>query len=460
MSSADRVMAESLNRYLDGIEGANVSTLGQGPREVDPDLARAALTLRVQDGSPGADPDFAGRLLDEILANARHVRSHPRLSAQEPAPAPSAQNPRDVECGRRGPLRWPVFRLTVAQFSTAALLLLTIASSLYFFGPIRHRGAEETPAIVMTSFPVPVSSEAAAVLWESRGDPERPLDHPSALAIDPEGRVWVADTNHHGYQTFSTDGTHLESWGSSGSEPGQFNFQPTDYKDPLTAGGIAFAPDGSFYVADSGNARVQKFGPDRALLFAWGNTGEGDGQFMFPTGVTTDHDGRVFVADAVRNDIQVFTADGVFLHTIGSFGAGEGQLFLYSGGYVAADGSGNLWVTDTANHRLQKFSAEGKFLATLGKAGTSQGQFSAPGQVAIDADGRLFVADRTNRRVQVFNRNGTYLTSIGDEELGSGYYPAGVALDGAGNLYVSDFFEDRLLKLQLPSSLSPVRSEP
>jgi DNA-binding beta-propeller fold protein YncE len=298
---------------------------------------------------------------------------------------------------------------------------------------------------------------AAALLWQASGSAAQPLDHPSALTFDPQGRLWVTDSYHNQFQILSADGEYLETWGAFGSGPGEFNFQKSASgvawaMNPQSFGGIAFAPDGSFYVADSGNHRVQKFSPDRAFLFSWGSEGKGDGQFEWPSAVALDSQGRVYVADNLRSDVQVFSPGGAYLRTIGHFGTGEGQLYLFGGGYVTVDQKDAVWVTDASNDRLQRFSPEGDLLATVGRAGAMPGQFSWPGQVAMDGAGRLFVADSTNRRVQVFTPDGSIVTTFGDEALGPDYSPAGVALDGAGNVYVSDYYEDRVLKF---SPISP-----
>jgi DNA-binding beta-propeller fold protein YncE len=466
MTNAERGMADGLNRYLDGLAGGDASRIEPRIVDLDPSLARTAEYLNIRDNTPGADPVFADKLLNDIVVNAGYLRARPSLPSGESVqtlPSPSRPSARPGAPARQ---RWPFAHLALTYLATAALLLVTIASTFLFFGPVRRQWSSEQPGIALTGIPdSSVRIDAARLLWDSQGDPDRPLDHPAALAIDPDGRIWVADTLNHGYQIVSSDGAYLESWGAPGAGPGEFNFQPEagSSVQPMgscVAGGIAFAPDGSFYIADSGNARVQMFGPDRAPLLDWGSKGTGEGQFIWPSGVAIDRAGHVYIADAGRNDVQVFSADGEYLWTIGTFGTRDGELYLWCGAYLAINGDGNLWVSDTSNHRLQEFSTEGEFLATIGSAGIAQGQFSGPGQVAIDADGRLFVADRTSSRVQIFDGDGTYLASIGDEEGNPVIFPAGAALDGAGGLYVSDFFEDRVLKYQLPPSLTSERPGP
>jgi streptogramin lyase len=139
-------------------------------------------------------------------------------------------------------------------------------------------------------------------LWETRGDPADPLGNPAHLAIAPDGSL-------------------LEAWGTSGSGEGELDFTTVGWGGYDEAA-IAFAPDGTFYVTDAGNHRIQKFGPDRGFLTAWGSKGRESGQFDTPIDLVVGGQGRVYVLDSFRNiapadpqtgAVQVFDRDGRFL---------------------------------------------------------------------------------------------------------------------------------------------------
>ena len=143
----------------------------------------------------------------------------------------------------------------------------------------------------------------------------------------------------------------IRSWGQGGSLIGQF-------RDPE---GIAAAPDGTLYVADTGNHRVQKFQADGTFIAKWGRNG-GDG----------------------------------------TAGAGDGEFNRPKG--VAVDAAGNVFVTDSDNHRVQKFAPDGTFLTKWGSEGTGDSQFRNPRGIAVDAAGNVYVADQLNNRIQKFER--------------------------------------------------------
>ena len=160
-------------------------------------------------------------------------------------------------------------------------------------------------------------------------------------AIDPlTSDIWVAAPYEDQYWMIAPDGTFLEAWGTSGSEPGQFKL--TDNR-PSSAGfgSLTFAPDGSFYVADTGNYRIQHFDHDRNLLTSWGSFGTDDGQFAIPLSIATDGT-MVYVSDTGRQDIQVFDAAGTYQRTIADVGPGWG------GGWIALAPGGRLAVTDVS----------------------------------------------------------------------------------------------------------------
>ena len=133
-------------------------------------------------------------------------------------------------------------------------------------------------------------------LWETRGDPASPLGNPAHLAIAPDGSVWVADGDNNRFQIFAPDGSLLEVWGTAGSGEGEFDFTTIGWGGHDEAA-IAFALDGTFYVTDTGNHRIQKFGPDRGFLTAWGSEGRQAGQFMVPHNVAVDSQGSLYISE-------------------------------------------------------------------------------------------------------------------------------------------------------------------
>jgi sugar lactone lactonase YvrE len=145
-------------------------------------------------------------------------------------------------------------------------------------------------------------------LWEST---RSSMD----LAVDPDGRLW-ASTPDSTFDIYDRDGNLLETWGTFGREEGQF-----DFVTPCgPRGGVAFRPDGGFYVADSDNARIQEFDADRNFVRAWGSYGEAEDQFIGPHGIALDEAGNIYVNETCgqRAWIHVFDPEGQQIRVIGT----------------------------------------------------------------------------------------------------------------------------------------------
>ncbi|RME87414.1 MAG: TIGR03663 family protein [Anaerolineae bacterium] len=186
--------------------------------------------------------------------------------------------------------------------------------------------------------------------------------------------------------------------GAPGQGEGQFN----------APRGIAFAPDGSFYVADSRNHRIQHFSAEGEFLGAWGAFADSNvapappGTFNEPWGVAVGPDGSVYVADTWNHRIQKFTANGEFLATWGHYGLAEDPEAFWGPRGIAVDKEGRVYVSDTGNKRIVIFDADGNYITEFGSAGLDPGQFDEPVGIAIGPDGTLYVADTWNQRIQSF----------------------------------------------------------
>ncbi len=207
---------------------------------------------------------------------------------------------------------------------------------------------------------------------------------------------------------------------------------------------VAIGPDGSIYVADSGNHRIVKLAPDGTPITAWGSQGTGPGQFNEPWGIAVDQEGNVYVADTWNHRIQKFDAEGNFLLEWGFAAMTGGQLTepgaFFGPRAIAIDAEGNLYVTDTGNKRVQKFSPDGQFLAQYGGGGAGPGQFDEPVGIAIGPEGNIYVADTWNRRVQVFTPDFVFLREWPVEgwESDSVVNKPYIAVDAQGNVYITD----------------------
>jgi YYY domain-containing protein len=168
--------------------------------------------------------------------------------------------------------------------------------------------------------------------------------------------------------------------------------------------GVAADSTGAIYVADFGNARIQKFKPDLSFDRAWGDKGELPSQFKDPCGVAVGPKDTVYVADTWNQRVQVFAADGTYQREWG--GA------FYGPRGIAVDASGAVFVADTGNHRVVRFNARGEQEVVWGGNGKEPGKFLEPIGITVDRSGKIYVCDNGNTRLQIFNRDGALLNSF------------------------------------------------
>jgi len=149
-----------------------------------------------------------------------------------------------------------------------------------------------------------------------------------------------------------------------------------------------------------------------------------------------------------------------FLLTWGSFGTGNGNFSNPRG--VAVDSAGHVWVVDSNSDRVEKFTGTGGYLSQIGcpagacSSGSGPGQFNVPWVVAVDSAGNVYVTDYYNNRVEEFTTAGAYITAWGCATAGTGCtagfgpgefnVPFGIAVDSARNVYVTDLGNNRVEK--------------
>ncbi len=291
----------------------------------------------------------------------------------------------------------------------------------------------------------------ASNFWGSEGSAPGEFQRPRNVAVGPDNSVYVADTFNHRIQKYNLAGTLLVTWGQFGSLD-QNSGAPGNLNEPW---GIAVGADGSVYVADTWNHRIQKFDGDGTFITEWGHFGtDGALDAMWgPRDVAVGPDNLVYVADTGNKRIVVFDADGVPLRQVGSTGILDGELDEPVG--IAVDQAGQLYVADTWNRRVQVFDENGIFLRKWDIPGWYGQSLENKPYIDVDNLGRVYVSDPESYRILIFDTLGTPLSSFGDFGFGSNGFalPAGIAWNGSNGILVADTDNNRIMQFQLDLSL-------
>ncbi len=266
--------------------------------------------------------------------------------------------------------------------------------------------------------------------------------NPSGLTTDIDGNIYVADTGNNKIKKFSSAGTPLLTFGSSGSGNGQL-FGPYS---------VAVDSSGNIFVADRSNNRIQKFDSSGGFVAKWGSSGSGTGQFASPEYVAVDAAGNVYVSDTSNHRIQKFDNNGNFISTFGSFGNGNTQFFTPVS--IATDSNGNIFVADRSHNLIHKYSSSRVYIKSWALTVHPPGGFNSPQYVAVDSAGNVYVSDIGSDIIHKFNNDGNLISTFGSLGNGNGQFndPGGITFDSAGNIYVADTGNQRIQKFDSAGS--------
>ena len=242
---------------------------------------------------------------------------------------------------------------------------------------------------------------------------------------------------------------------------------------------VAVDGAGNVYVADTANNTIRKITPNgivRTLAGISGSHGSADGigsnaRFWAPFGIAADSAGNVYVADTANNTIRKITSDGVVStlaglagHPGNKDGIGTNARFRNPWG-VAVDGMGNVFVADMSNDTIRKITPTGVVSTLAGQAGISgsvngvgnSAQFNNPFAVAVDSAGNVYVSDSANDTIRKITPSGVVSTLAGlpgyaGDTDGNGndarfWNPQGLAVDDKGNIYVADTGNNTVRKI-------------
>lgn len=273
------------------------------------------------------------------------------------------------------------------------------------------------------------------------------------IAISPNGDIYVADARNHRIQRFSADGQFVSAWGTyasvdSGDAPGG------TFNEPW---GVAVGPDGSVYVTDTWNYRIQKFTADGEFITMWGTAGTSDTPTSFwgPRGIVVNQLGQVFVTDTGNNRVVIFDKNGSFLSQFGVNGINSGEFDEPVG--LAVDDQNNIYVVDTWNQRIQVFAdttgtMNYQVVREWEVAGWKGQSVNNKPFIAVNDSGHIFVTDPDEYRILEFDNVGNFIRGWGDYSSGIDGFgmPIGIAVDKDGKVWVSDSENGFILRFSLP----------
>ena len=299
------------------------------------------------------------------------------------------------------------------------------------------------------------------------------LYSPAGVAVDSAGNLYIADSSNNRIREVSNG--VITTVAGSGTQGFSGDNGPATSARLSGPRAIAVDPAGNLYIADYGNSRIRKVSNGVITEVAGngfptlsGDGGLATGAAVTPVGVAVDSAGNVYIADLsgrVRKvSRQVITTVAGGGAPVGDNGPATGaQLGRPEG--VALDSAGNLYIADTENHRVCKVS--GGVITTVAGNGTegsagdngpaTGAQLSMPWGVAVESAGNLYIADFANNRIRKVthgvittvagNGTGGFSGDNGPATSAELFAPNGVAVDSAGNLYISDSGFSRIRKV-------------
>ena len=216
---------------------------------------------------------------------------------------------------------------------------------------------------------------------------------PTAVAVDVQGNIYVADTFNSRIEKLSPSGAFVWQTPLGG--------QPR---------GVAVDAQGNVYATSYYNQQVRKFDSAGKLITLWGGRGRTNGLFLGPAAIAVDKSGRVYVADTGNSRVSIFSLlpDGSYGYSgqFGGAGGAAGQFSALGGIAVAQDDT--VYAVDTGGHRVQKFNPFGAPF----KSWIAAAQLQSVAGLALDGSGHVIVVDSQSNRVGVYSAAGSLIRQL------------------------------------------------
>jgi sugar lactone lactonase YvrE len=381
-----------------------------------------------------------------------------------------------------------------AELNTPLAIGLDSTANLYIVDSFNFRIRKATPATILAATSTTATTITSGTITTIAGNgtagfggdggpaTSAQLYLPAGLTVDSAGNLFIADYVNRRVRKVTSSGvistvagTGMEGFGGDGGPAASALFHlPTS---------VAVDSTGNLYIADSSNSRVRKVTAGGVISTAAGSGNKGfsgdGGQATSagldsPVGVAVDASGNLFIADYAGQRIRKVSPGGVISTVAGNGTQGYGgdgapaaAAELNEPWGVAVDASGNLFIADLVNHRIRKVGPDGVINTAAGTGipgfsgdggPAAYAQLKYPAGVAVDSKGNLFIADSGNHSIRKVTPAGIIGTIAGNGRAGfSGdggpatsaqlNGPTSIAIDAAGDLFVVDHNNNRIREI-------------
>jgi DNA-binding beta-propeller fold protein YncE len=396
-----------------------------------------------------------------------------------------------VHCPRLG-LRWQAQRDTA--FTSCGAVPANTQPCSKAESPLRFAAALHIALLLLTlGLHAQDSVRTLAGLPETPGSADGTnttarFNDPAGLALAPDGTIFVADNQNHALRRIGTNGvvtTLAALLGVPGSADGTGSTARFD-----SPTGLVLGPDGALYVSDTGNHTIRRVTTNGVVTTLAGSAGTADyvdgpatsARFNQPLGLAIAPDGTVFVADSGNHLIRIIATNGTVSVLAGNpetFGSADGtgtNAFFNSPVGLALTPDGSLFVSDANNFTLRRVTASGVVTTIAGAAGqdgstdgpATAARFGKPAELALAPNGTLYIADaahHTIRRLTPDGRVSTIAGLVGADGAADGanglarfFNPYGLAIAARGHLVVADTYNQTVRELLAPFIIGVVPS--
>jgi trimeric autotransporter adhesin len=309
-----------------------------------------------------------------------------------------------------------------------------------------------------------VTTVAGGYIGDGRPGPGAALNNPWHIAFDPAGNLYIAEYGGNRVRKVSTDGT-ISTFAGTGITGYSGDGGPANLATLAAPEAVAADAAGDVFIADTAfsNGHIRKVDPSGTIT-TFSN--------IAAVALAIDGMGNVYASDF--NVIWKITPAGSativagkqFCYGYGGDGGPAAQACLFLPTGVAVDNSGNLYIADWLNQRVRKVDTSG-IISTFAGNGNSgfagdggsaiAAQLFQPQDVAVDGTGNVYISDSINARVRVVDGSGTIHTYAGNGNfeyngnnlpaIGTAMSPYGLAVDSKGVVYVDDIESGRVRKI-------------